>query len=281
MDNIFAKCSNIKLLFEGGQKKVYKAFHPEFGDVVLKHGEFNSATNLERIRREVNFLRTIDSEYFPKTYDFLIDSNTNQFLIVEEFVDSKKLYDLHDYYNSESQLIKLLRQLITGLKILWSKNIVHRDIKPDNILITKDHFPKIIDLGIARFIDYESLTKTIAFSGPCTPIYAAPEQLLNKKQLINMRTDFFSLGIVLLELHLGFHPYSPEKVGNHHSIPENILNGIYVKPSEKEKTSMEFSNLINKLLKVEPFQRFRNYQILEDFINENWSHNESLSPNRT
>lgn len=66
--------------------------------------------------------------------------------------------------------------------------------------------PCIIDLGIARFLDLESLTRTISPMGPCTPIYAAPEQLTNNKALIDPRTDFFGLGIIALELYLGVYP---------------------------------------------------------------------------
>lgn len=271
MYNVFDICSDVELIFKGGQKEVYKAFHPKYGIVILKKGKFNSFTALERAKREVNFLQSIHSQYYPKNFEFTIDENAKNFYIVEEFIESKKITDLKNYFNSEEKIINLLKQLINGLKILWNNNIVHRDLKPDNILITKNFIPKIIDLGIARFLDYESLTNTIATLGPCTPIYASPEQLLNKKKFINMRTDFFSLGIIILEMHLGFHPFHPKKVGNNKSIPENIVNCLYVNPSDKEGTSKNFIDLIDRLLKVEPYQRFRNYKIFEQFLNVYWS----------
>lgn len=271
MENILKKCTNVTPLFEGGQKKVFRAKHKDFGEVVLKHGSFYDASGLERINREVKLLREINSDYFPKNYEFKIDEDQKTFLIVEEFIESKKLNDLTHYYDSEPHLISLLQGLIQGLKVLWDKNVVHRDLKPDNILITVDFQPKIIDLGIARFREYTSLTKTIAEFGPCTKMYASPEQLLNRKRAINMRTDFFALGIILLELYLGFHPFLPDKVGNTQSIPENIVSGIYVKPSSKEGTSKHFEALIDGLLKTQPHQRFPNYRTLERFINQNWS----------
>ncbi|MFW6130023.1 MAG: serine/threonine-protein kinase [Atribacterota bacterium] len=271
MKSILNECVNITLLFEGGQKKVYEAEHKKYGKIVLKYGHFYDASGLERIKREVNLLCEINSNYFPKNYEFIIDNNEKTFLIVEEFIESKKLNDLLDYYNSELKLISLLKKLIQGLKIIWDKNIVHRDLKPDNILITANYQPKIIDLGIARFKEYTSLTKTIAEFGPCTKIYASPEQLLNKKRSIDMRSDFFALGIIILELYLGFHPFLPDKVRNSQSIPENIVNGIYVKPNSNKKTSKEFNILITRLLKIHPYQRFKNYQILERFINKYWS----------
>lgn len=271
MKDILKNCTNVTQIFKGGQKTVSRAMHKDFGEVVLKCGSFFDASGLERINREVNLLREIDSDYFPKNYEFKIDNDKRIFLIVEEFIESKKLDELSNYYDSEPKLVHLLKELIQGLKILWNKNIVHRDLKPDNILITTNFQPKIIDLGIARFREYTSLTKTIAEFGPCTKMYASPEQLLNKKRAINMRTDFFALGIILLELHLGFHPFMPDKVGNSQSIPENIVSGIYVKPGSKKDTPKEFEVLISRLLKTQPYQRFPNYRTLEQFVNQHWS----------
>lgn len=269
MDDILKKCTDIELIFEGGQKKVYKAIHPQYGAVVLKLGQIQYKTGLDRIRREVDLLKSIDSKYFPKNFEFHLKDD-KKFLIIEEYIESKKINELWNYYNSEEKLIELLRDLINGLKVLWDKNIIHRDLKPDNILISNNYEPKIIDLGIARFIDFKSLTKTIALRGPCTPIYAAPEQLQNLKSSIDMRTDFFALGIILLEVHLNLHPFNPDIVGEGSSIPENIINERYVKPTSKSGTSSEFSNLIIRLLKVQPYQRFRNYIQLEQYISKYW-----------
>ena len=270
MVNDLKRFSDVKLIFIGGQKKVYFANHPEYGSVVIKIGDFKNGTQLERIKREVEFLRSINSKYFPKNYEFKVEEKERKFFIVEEFIRSKKITELTNYYNSEKRIIELLYNLIEALKFLWNSNIVHRDLKPDNILINDNFDPVIIDLGIARFLEYESLTNTIALFGPCTPIYAAPEQLLNKKELINMRTDFFALGIIILEMHLGYHPFLPEKVRDGKSIPENIVNGLYVHPNVKKGTSDSFSLLIERLLKVHPYQRFRNYEILRKFLTKYW-----------
>lgn len=270
MENFHKDCKDFYLIFEGGQKKVYKCSHKKYGLVVIKEGHFEYQKNLERIKREVEFLKNIDSEYYPKNFEFIIDEKNKKFVICEEYIESKKIYELKNYYNSEIEIIELLKELINGLRVLWDKNIVHRDLKPDNILITNEYKPKIIDLGIARFLDYESLTKTLQYMGPCTPIYASPEQLLNNKNAINMRSDFYSLGIIILEMHLGFHPFHPEKIGNSESIPFNILNGNFVSPETKSGTSERFSQLITRLLRIQPFERFRNYNSLMDFIYKNW-----------
>ena len=151
----------------------------------------------------------------------------------------------------------LLIQLVDGLAVLWDKRIVHRDLKPDNILITSDFEPKIIDLGIARFIDYESLTKTIELWGPCTPLYAAPEQLENRKKAIDPRTDQFALGVILARALLaGVHPFSPEMVGGD-SITENILTSNWAREQLAATASPMMLAMLTRLLGREPYMRFR------------------------
>lgn len=270
MSLTFDKCTDVNLIFEGGQKKVYRATHNNYGLVAIKVGEYSSIAQLERIKREVACLKEIDSKYFPKNYDFLVNTSERKFTIIEEYIVSKNLTDLKMFFNTEEKIINLLKELIRGMKVLWDKNIVHRDLKPDNILITEDYTPKIIDLGIARFLDNDDLTRTLAPMGPCTPIYASPEQILNQKEIIDIRTDFFLLGVIILELHLGVHPFQADVVGNMNSIPVNICNGIYIEAKTKSGTTSEFNFLINKMLKVQPFNRFKNYKKLSEYIDEYW-----------
>lgn len=265
--NNFKDC---ELISKGGQKNVYKCMHPDYGDIILKVGNFTSLSTLERIRREVELLRNLDSDYFPKNYDFIVDLKKKEFFIVEELIHGEELKNVKNLFKEERDIIRLLVELIRGLGLIWLKNIVHRDLKPGNILIGENKEPVIIDLGIARFIDYEDLTKTLALRGPCTPFYAAPEQIHNRKDIIDIRTDFFLLGIIILELHLGFHPFSPERVGKGNSIPYNICKGSYIAPNSKDYTSDEFCYLVNKLLEIEPYRRFRDRELLEEYINEHW-----------
>jgi serine/threonine-protein kinase len=254
--------SIIKPLKNGGQKNVFLVQHKLYGKAVMKTGHCSSPISLERIKREVSILRGIDSNYFPKNYDFTYDKSGN-FVIFEEYIDAKDLNEYKDYFTTEEKILILGLELINGLKTLWDKNIVHRDLKPGNILINKSYKPIIIDLGIARFIDGESLTKTIYMIGPCTPIYASPEQLMNKKSIIDIRTDFFSIGIILAELYLGCHPFEPGLVGDGVSIVDNILRGKYVLNTESKYMSQPFKNLIKKLLGPQPYNRFRTYEIFK------------------
>jgi len=264
LDDLVHRCSDVISLAEGGQKKVLSAIHPDFGSVVIKYGEYRYTTSLERIAGEVELLRAIESRYYPKNYEFLIDPVRREFLIVEERLEAVELTKVKNRFSTDSQIRDLLAQLFCALNVLWQRNVVHRDIKPANILITPENEPRIIDLGIARFLDDTSLTATIAGRGPGTPIYAAPEQLKNKKAMINVRTDFFLLGLLMLELMHGFHPFDPKHVGNQNSLVENIMTGTYVEPDQDHDAQLV--GFIRQALEPQPFKRFRTVEAAMNFL---------------
>ncbi|NLK47604.1 MAG: serine/threonine protein kinase [Bacteroidales bacterium] len=259
-------CTIIKELPQGGQKIVHLAEHSKVGKVVIKEGTIKSFTSLERIKREVELLSELESDFYPKQHHFNIDVKTKKFEIVEDYIEGKVLREVMTEFKTTKEIFTLFNSLIKGLSVIWDKNIVHRDLKPENIIIRPNGMPCIIDLGIARFLDLESLTKTISPMGPCTPIYAAPEQLANNKNLIDPRTDFFSLGIIVLELYLGVHPYDPACVGNQFSIVENIMQNKYVVETDTKKRDGVIVELANKTLQTQPYERFRNYKMLNAFI---------------
>ncbi|KUK76717.1 MAG: Serine/threonine protein kinase [candidate division WS6 bacterium 34_10] len=263
-ENILDKCSNSKIIAEGGQKKVLCASHPDYGQVVIKYGDYRYMTSLERIQREVDLLREIDSDYYPKNFEFLIDTKRRQFIIIEEFVDGKELSLVKDRFSRDEDILVFLNRLLCALNVLWERRVVHRDLKPANILITSLNEPRIVDLGIARELDKTSLTATLAASGPHTPIYAAPEQIENKKTMIDIRTDFFLIGLLMLELVNGFHPFDPTYVGNQNSIIENILNGIYVKPTSGHNEKL--IGFIEKSLQLKPYKRFRSLKSILNYL---------------
>jgi serine/threonine protein kinase len=228
-EDIIAQYNVVATLGQGGQKIVFAVDHPQYGSCVLKIGAFKSQMSLERVIREVETLRAISSQYYPKEFAFqVVDSH--RFYILEERIDGQPLSSQMNRFSSASAATKLVIQIVNGLMLLWERRIVHRDVKPANIIITPTGNPRIIDLGIARLLDLASLTHSLAPFGPCTPNYASPEQLQNRKHEINHRADQFCVGTIYGQLLLrGSHPFDPSVVGDGQSIPENIINGRWAR----------------------------------------------------
>ena len=244
-----------KPLGKGGQKVVFQIEHKKYGICVLKIGIYQSKSSLERILREVEILKSLSTPYYPTHFEFTI-VEPNMFYSIEEYLEGPTLGEVLGSFDNEESIIIFASHIIKALSFLWERRIVHRDIKPQNIIMSKEH-PKIIDLGIVRLLDAESLTQTYAPSGPCTSYYASPEQLENRKRDIDVRTDQFALGIVLGQIILrGAHPFSPAIVGGE-SVPDNILRGNWARIEIKKTVSPQTSAFIEKLLGREPYMRFR------------------------
>ena len=261
VDDILEKFDKPTPLSSGGQKVVFTIYHQEFGKCVLKIGCFNSQSSLERIQREVSVLNELDSNYFPRTFHFEV-VDLNRFYIIEELLNGATLDQHFSEYSSENKASSLIYEIVLALDLLWERRIVHRDIKPKNIIIT-EMGPRIIDLGIARLLDATSLTNSFAPFGPCTPDYASPEQLENRKKDIDHRSDQFNLGIILAQLLLeGLHPFDPSIVGGD-SIPINIISSIWAEDLLRDRVSLPMIIILRRLLGREPYQRYRLVEELE------------------
>lgn len=133
-------------------------------------------------------------------------------LSVEEFLSGGTLSSrLQRGLLNGPEILDFGRQLVGAVSHIASHDLVHRDIKPDNILFRADNVtPVIVDFGLVRDLVRTSLTQTWLMRGPGTPFFAPPEQLRNEKAMIDWRSDQFSLGVVLALAAFGFHPFQDE-----------------------------------------------------------------------
>jgi eukaryotic-like serine/threonine-protein kinase len=265
--DLLASFRNPQLLKRGGQKAAYRVGTSNGGDAVVKIGAYASPTSLERARREVDTLRSITSPYYPRQYGFQTAA-ANRFIVTEEYIDSTPLADCMSRFTTPLSAFALMSHLVDGLRLLWDRRIVHRDVKPDNILVRPTGVPVIIDLGIARLLDADSLTVSHAMRGPCTPVYAAPEQLRNRKAAIDARTDQFALGIILVQLLLrGQHPFHPATTGAGDSVVQNIFDGRWHRPAVTAELPERAIAFASTLLGSEPHQRYRTTDLLVAELN--------------
>ncbi|PNV78671.1 MAG: protein kinase [Dictyoglomus turgidum] len=200
----------LKKLGSGGMASVYLALDRKTEkEVAIKilHPQYAEDKEvLERFYREIEICKVLDHPYIVKILDH--GKENDYVFMVMEFVNGKDLKKIIEESKRipVSMAVEIVKKVAEALSYANSKNIVHRDIKPQNIMITKDGKVKLMDFGIARIGGLSTLTQTGMFMG--TPQYASPEQLEGKK--VDVRSDIFSLGIVFYEMLTGILPYSEE-----------------------------------------------------------------------
>lgn len=202
----FTSCVRIG---KGGQKIVYRA---ERGRECYALKIVEASDDL-RIQQEVAILTSLDINGVPKVFEhgIVVDdvSNDSLLYILEEFIEGESLRSVlkRDRCITTETAITILRTLLDIEIRLEESSILHRDIKPDNIIIGKAGEVFLIDFGIAKILGESSLTRTAAANGPCTPAYAPLELASNMKRQQDVRTDLYQMGLTVYESLSGVNPF--------------------------------------------------------------------------
>jgi serine/threonine-protein kinase len=246
--------ADVQQLARGGQKVVYSATHPSYGDVVVKLFFKTDA----RSQREIDISTETEFSCVPRIYEtgHVTYVGSDTLYVIEQRVDGEELRKrlIRGELFSLEEGVDFLEQGLEFIRQLEAKKIVHRDIKPENIIISKDGTVYFLDFGIARILGVPSLTKTEALMGPHTPGYAAPEQFNNLKSDIDSRADLFSLGVVTYECLSGKNPFS-EGATSHIDIlqrTETITPVTFQIPGD---TQQQFMGLLSSLMGKFPSRR--------------------------
>lgn len=243
-----------------------------WGAVVMKVCAGIDAATIAYMQMEIEVLNSLDSPFFPRLHwsdVFTDDPATDEklperlFISIEDYIESTPLSSCSDKFNTEPEVIKLLLGLIDGASLLWlhEKRLVHRDLKPDNILIRPSGAPVIIDLGILRETGAKGVTMT-SFWGPMTVHYASPEQANYDKKAISFKTDLFSLSTICYELLSGKNPYVAADNSTAHEILHNIITLNPPGLNEIGVASTDFSRIIQRMMEKHPYKRYRAVDVL-------------------
>jgi serine/threonine protein kinase len=202
---------------EGGMGTIYRVRHRLLDEVrVVKVLKPQALSSEEMKRRFVEEARTATRLKHPNIgtiHDFALDEEGKAYLVME-FIDGVNLADLLKRQGPPGLPLSLeiAHQSLLALGYLHRKNVVHRDIAPDNLMLTHDEegkpIVKLIDLGIAKTLDRPGeMTSTGVFLGKLK--YASPEQFgaLPTGEKLDGRCDLYALGVVLYELLTGVHPF--------------------------------------------------------------------------
>ncbi len=197
----------IKTLGEGGMANVYLA-HDTYLDrnvavKVLRGDLANDEKFVRRFQREALSATSLSHPNIVEIYD--VGEDDGQYYIVMEYVDGKTLKQVLKQrgHLSVTEVIDIMLQVTDGMAHAHDAYIIHRDIKPQNIMILSNGMIKITDFGVAIALNSTQLTQTNSVMG--TVHYIPPEQANGKGSTI--RSDIYSMGIMMYELLTGFLPY--------------------------------------------------------------------------
>ncbi|SFC48501.1 Stk1 family PASTA domain-containing Ser/Thr kinase [Clostridium uliginosum] len=250
---------------EGGMGIVYKAkctLLNRFVAVKILKAELSDSEDfITRFKREANSIATLSHPNIVNVYDVGSENNIN--FIVMEYINGKTLKQIikENVRLSSLNTLDIAFQIANVLQYTHKNNIIHRDIKPDNILITENNIVKLTDFGIAKVADSVTVTNSNMIIGSVH--YFSPEQA--KGKFVDCRTDIYSLGIVMYEMVTGRVPFNGE---TSISVAMMHIQEPIIPPKEViADIPANINAVILKALEKEPINRFQTVKELTDILN--------------
>ncbi|MEE8443338.1 MAG: tetratricopeptide repeat protein, partial [Dehalococcoidia bacterium] len=243
----------------GGQATVYRAWDSRTGQVValkVMHEHLvHDPSYLERFVREARLAASISHPNIVRIFE--VDQAGETYYMSLEYLP----LSLHDLIRAEGRMpieraVDIAHQIALGLAAAHERGIVHRDIKPQNILIDPSGTVKVTDFGISRAVDLATMTRTGAVMG--TPHYMSPEQA--KGERVDIRSDLYSLGIALFEMLTGELPFNAETPW------EVIRKHIEAQPTPVRRLHADIpqsvERIVTRCMEKDPSHRFQTPQEL-------------------
>ena len=242
---LFPQFEILDLLGAGGMGAVYRARQPSLDRVValkvLPAAGPGDAAFAERFQREARALARLNHPNIVAVYEFG-EAEMLRFFVME-FVDGTNLRQLERAGRlSPREALQIIPQICDALQYAHDQGVVHRDVKPENILVDRRGRVKIADFGLARIVDPDrdgGLRLTLENQVMGTPHYMAPEQV-ERPLAVDHRADIYSLGVVLYEMLTGDLPL-----------------GKFPPPSRKVSLDVRFDDVVLRALENDPALRYQ------------------------
>jgi len=246
----------IEELGKGGMGRVYKVFDTDIKEKValklLKSEIASDRETIERFSNELKYARKISHRNVCRMYD--LGKEAGNYFITMEYVSGE---DLKSFIRRSRQLavgtaVFMAKQVCDGLVEAHRLGVVHRDLKPGNIMIDREGNAKIMDFGIARSISAKGITGAGVMIG--TPEYMSPEQVEGKD--VDQRSDIYSLGVILYEMLTGRVPFEGET-----PLSVAVRQKTEAAPDPRKSNAQvpeDLSHLILKCLEKDKERRYQN-----------------------
>lgn len=251
-------------LGRGSYSSVYRAFDTKLDlEVAVKKLDpvHKKDKVLERFTREAKITAKLNHRNIVRFYDYYEDDG--DFYLVMELVEGLTLQELlEEGAFSLREVAEVFPAILAAIQHAHEHNVVHRDLKAANILLTEDKVVKVTDFGVARLVDESELTQTRASVG--TPSNMAPEQIMGEHG--DHRVDIFALGVLLYQMLTGELPFRGESLGE---IVNNILRQEPQVPSYFGKSiPRQLDWVVMKALDKDPARRFNSVEELSTAFSE-------------
>jgi tetratricopeptide (TPR) repeat protein len=264
----------LELIGEGGMGRVYKARDLELDRLIalktIRREKGSDPETVRRFKQELVLARRVTHKNVVRIYD-LGEAGGVKFFTMEllEGQSLKKVIQ-RDGRVAVPQAISMLRQMLSALEEAHEQGVIHRDLKPQNIMVSSDGTPHIMDFGIARCAESAGMTATGSVLG--TPDYIAPEQVSG--EATNAQTDLFSLGVILYEMLSGKVPYDADTpIGK-------VMMRLNTRPGALHEIQPDvpiyLGRMVLKCLEVDPALRYQSArEVLDDLereqVDRSWS----------
>jgi eukaryotic-like serine/threonine-protein kinase len=249
----------LHLIGEGGMSRVYLASRERDDEplvVKVLRNEVTADTRaLARFMEEYTLVERIQSRHVARVYDHGT-SEEHAYLVMEFFEGGDLMKRLGGKPLAALECLRIFRELMMALGDIHEKGILHRDLKPQNLMFRNDGSLAIVDFGIAKHIDAADLTGAGEILG--TPRYMSPEQVQGKA--LDLRTDIYSAGVLLFQMLTGHHLFDGD------TAVEVALHHLNTPPQALPDELREYQRLLDKLLDKDRDARFRNADEVLGFL---------------
>jgi tetratricopeptide (TPR) repeat protein len=257
----FGRYVRVSLLGQGGAGEVWKSWDTVLERwVALKFLKFEDIDELARLKREAQTAARLSHPHIAAVFE-IAEANNRTFLVME-FIDGQTLVTYPR--NDHRKLVSLMREVSQAIQYAHDQGVVHRDIKPGNIMVDTAGRPYIMDFGLARHVDS---AKSVSEYILGTPSYMSPEQA--RGHSVDARSDVYSLGATLYEL-LGDRP--PFRGSNALDTLEQVVRD---EPRPLERIASDLQTIVSKCLMKEAGRRYqRASDVAEDL--RRWQEGEAI-----